>query len=111
MYDKRLKERSDSVDTLDGVHLDVEFSRSYDVQDKLTSSKYSGDYVLDLEELTFQRIQEFGLSEPIRIKQKNGLGGYIFNSCSSTLFLRIYDETSRTLARNFTQPLVMIICV
>ena len=76
MYERRLKERSDSVDTLDGVNMEVEVSTSYDIKDKVTSAKFTGDFLLDLDELSFQRVQEFGFKEPIRVKQKSGLGMY-----------------------------------
>jgi len=76
MYDKGLKERSDSVDTLDGIHMEVEVSRSYSVQEKLSSTKYSAKFLINLDEITFKRIQEYGFTEPIKVTQKSGLGMY-----------------------------------
>uniref|UniRef100_A0A6F9DEY7 [histone H3]-dimethyl-L-lysine(36) demethylase n=1 Tax=Phallusia mammillata TaxID=59560 RepID=A0A6F9DEY7_9ASCI len=77
MGDRYLRHKSVPVyDDDDAVLDEIDGKRTYDVQDKLNSIKYNADLLLDLEgsDVTFERIQRVGLTHPIRIKNKDGLG-------------------------------------
>ncbi|XP_076818883.1 lysine-specific demethylase 2A-like [Clavelina lepadiformis] len=77
MSDRNLRHKTVPVyDDDDAVEDEIDGKRTYDVQDKVKSAKFNADFLLDLEghELTFERIQTVGMSDPIRIKNKEGLG-------------------------------------
>ena len=77
MSDRNLRHKTVPVyDDDDEVQDEIDGKRKYSVEEKLISSKYDADFLVDLkgEELTFKRIQEHGLNDPIRIKDKDGLG-------------------------------------
>ena len=77
MSQRNLRHKTVPVyDDDDEVQDEIDGLRTYDVQEKLASARYDGDFLLDLngKDVTFERIQKYGLSEPIRIKEKHGLG-------------------------------------
>ena len=80
MSQRNLRHKTVPVyDDDDEVQDEIDGLRSYDVQEKLASERYNGNFLLDLngEDLNFERIQKVGFTEPIRIKQKHGLGKYL----------------------------------
>ncbi|XP_060587380.1 lysine-specific demethylase 2A-like isoform X2 [Ruditapes philippinarum] len=75
MWLKRVKERKTYTDhELDDD--EIEGKRSYKIEDKLRSDKYSKDYVKRLagEDFTLRYLQENGLQYPILFSEKTGLG-------------------------------------
>jgi len=85
MSQRNLRHKTVPVyDDDDEVQDEIDGLRTYDVQEKLLSARYDGDFLLDLkgEDLTFEKIQEYGFSKPIRIKEKHGLGKKKLLNCS-----------------------------
>ena len=77
MSQRNLRHKTVPVyDDDDDVQDEIDGKRTYDVQEKLLSLRYDGEFLLDLQgqDLTFERVQRLGLSDPIRIKNKDGLG-------------------------------------
>jgi len=77
MSDRNLRHKTVPVYDDDDVVLDeIDGKRTYDVQEKLNSRKYNADFLSDVDghEMTFERVQRSGLTNPIRIKTKDGLG-------------------------------------
>uniref|UniRef100_Q1RQ05 [histone H3]-dimethyl-L-lysine(36) demethylase n=2 Tax=Ciona intestinalis TaxID=7719 RepID=Q1RQ05_CIOIN len=77
MSERYLRHKSVPVyDDDDAVEDEIDGKRTYDIKEKLESSKYDGEFLIDLKghELTFERIQRYGLSDPLRIKDPDGLG-------------------------------------
>lgn len=72
MYDKVLEENSASNDECNETDNDISFC----LQEKLKSPKYDGRFVRDLDgvNFSFKLLQDVGLLDPIRIKQKSDLG-------------------------------------
>uniref|UniRef100_H2Y539 [histone H3]-dimethyl-L-lysine(36) demethylase n=1 Tax=Ciona savignyi TaxID=51511 RepID=H2Y539_CIOSA len=77
MSDRYLRHKTVPVyDDDDDVQDEIDGKRTYDIKEKLASPKYDADFLIDLDghELTFERIQRCGLSDPLRIKDPDGLG-------------------------------------
>ena len=77
MTERNLRHKSVPVyDDDDSVEDEIDGKRNYDVMDKVNSSKYNSNLLVEMggNDITLEYIQKNGFEHPIIIKNKDGLG-------------------------------------